>query len=110
LYAGAAEIELTRSAERSLELAADGGYFAARVERIERDPSRHPLQVGEVISTSRLRAQVLEVVAGAPTRVRFDFAQPLSELRVYAWQGRSLAPLLLPPLGQHVHIQGASAL
>jgi hypothetical protein len=110
LYAGMAELELTRSAERSLELAADGGYFAGRLERLERDPRRHPLQVGEVVQVSRLRAQVLEVKDGLPTRVRFDFVQPLSDARVYAWQGRSLEPLLLPQIGAHVHIHAASAM
>jgi hypothetical protein len=110
LYAGAAAIELTRSGDRSVELAAHGGYFASRVERIERDPRVHPLQVGEVIKTKRMRAEVLEVKDDVPTRVRFDFTDPLNAARVYAWQGRKLEPLALPQLGQRVQIRGAGAL
>jgi hypothetical protein len=82
LYAGAGEIELTRSAEQSVELAANGGYFGSRVERIERDPRVHPLRVGEVIQTKRMRAEVLEVKDDVPTRVRFDFTEPLNDARV----------------------------
>jgi hypothetical protein len=110
LYAGLKEIELTRSAPQRLELAAPSGYFASRVERVERDPRRKPMQVGDIVETQRMRVEVLEAKDGAPTRVRFDFAQPLSDARVYAWQGRKLELLALPQLGEHVRIRAASAL
>jgi hypothetical protein len=110
LYAGAAQIELTRTAEQSLELAAHGGYFGSRVERIERDPRVHPLHVGEVIQTNRMRAEVIEVQDHVPTRVRFDFVENLNEARVFAWHGHDLEPLVLPQLGQRVQIRGAGAL
>jgi hypothetical protein len=110
LYAGSSELQLTRTGEQSLELAAERGYFFGRFERLERDPGRRPLQVGETIQVERMRVQVLEVLDGAPTRVRFELAQPLSAARVYAWQGRKLELLALPSQGQSVRIERASTL
>jgi hypothetical protein len=110
LYGGSAELELTRIGDQSLQLTVARGYFATRVERIERDPASRPLHEAEVIPGARMRTQVLEVKNGAPTRVRFDFSEPLSSMRVYAWQGRRLELLALPKLGEQTHIQPASAL
>jgi hypothetical protein len=110
LYGGSAEVELTRTAAQSFELAVPRGYFASRFERIERDPRRRPLSPGQVIGNSRLRARIVEVRDGAPTRVRFDLAAPLSQARLYTWQGRSIAPLALPRIGERVRVRPASAL
>lgn len=110
LYAGLSEVELTSAGERSLELSVPAGYFRTRVEQITRDPSRRPLQVGERIRSGGMEAQVLAVRDGAPTRVRFDFTQPLTQLRAYAWQGREIERLVLPEFGESVQIRAASAL
>jgi hypothetical protein len=110
LYGGGAPVELQRTGERSLELAVERGYFASSFERIGRDPTRRPLRAGEVIALSRMRVQILAVRDGAPTKVRFDFAQPLSTARIFAWSGRKLTPLVLPPVGSHVTVPVASAM
>jgi hypothetical protein len=62
------------------------GLLALIVEErlgIERDPRRRPLRAGQVIRNTRLRVQILELRGGAPTRVRFDFTAPLSNVRIY---------------------------
>jgi hypothetical protein len=110
LYAGGSEVELTRSAEQSLELVVARGYFFGRFERSDREPRRRPLRAGDVIDSARMRVVVLEVADGAPTRVRFELASPLTEARVYAWQGRKVVPLTPPKLGQTIRIQAASAM
>lgn len=68
------------------------------------------VRAGEVVEISRIRAKVLEVRAGAPTRVRFDFSAPLEADRVYAWSGRKLAPLALPKVGAAVRVKPTSAM
>jgi hypothetical protein len=110
LYAGSSAIELTRSADRVLELRVPRGYFFGRFERIERTPSSHPLQLGETIELRHMRVQVIELKDGVPTRVRFELGRSLSEVRVYAWQGRKLEPLTLPARGQSVQIAPASVM
>ena len=110
LYAGSSEIELTRKDDRVLELVVPRGYFFGPFEQVERNPRSHPLRAGETITLAPMRVQVLGVRDGAPTRVRFELRQPLSALRVYAWQGRKLELLKLPNLGQSVHIAAASVM
>lgn len=110
LYAGSSELQLTRTGDQSLELATARGYFFGRFERLERDPGRRPLQAGQTIQLDRMRVQVLDVQDGAPTRVGFQLAQPLSGARVYAWQGRKLELLTLPRQGESVRIEPASTL
>jgi len=110
LYAGSSELELTRRDDRALELLVPRGYFFGRFERIERTPSSHPLQLGETIELQYMRVQVVDVKDGVPTRVRFELGQPLSALRVYAWQGRKVELLKLPARGESVHIAPASVL
>lgn len=110
LYAGGNDVELTRTGERTLELTVAAGYFQGRIEQIGRDPRRSPFQVNDAIAAVRMRAQVLAVKGGAPTRVRFDFTEPLSEALVLAWQGKTVAPIELPKVGQSIQIQRASIL
>lgn len=57
-----------------------------------------------------MRVRILDVREGAPTRVRFDFARPLAESRLYAWSGRALAPLPAPEIGRWMRLAPASAL
>jgi hypothetical protein len=109
LYAGSADVEVVRTGEQTLVLRAVRRDLAAGIELLERAPDR-PLRVNEVITSARMRAQVLEVRDGAPIRVRFDFTLPLSDVRVYAWQGRRVQPLLLPSVGAHALVQAASGL
>jgi hypothetical protein len=110
LYAGGNDAMLTRKSEQTLELSVPSGYFQGRIEQIGRDPARSPFHVGEVISAARMRTQVLEVKDGAPTRVRFDFTEPLSQTHVLAWQGRNIVALKLPKVGESTQIKRASAI
>jgi hypothetical protein len=110
LYSGASDLVIERPGEQTLVLTAARGYMASRYERLERDPSRHPLQAGEVVEVQRMRAEVLEVKGGAPTRVRFDFVRPLDELRAFAWQGHALEAVALPAVGGRLELSGAAVL
>jgi hypothetical protein len=110
LYGGGADVELRRTAERSLELTVARGFFACAVERIARDPGRRPLRAGEVIELSRMRARILAVRDGAPTRVGFDFTTSLDGRRILAWSGRELRRVVLPPIGGELHVPAATAL
>jgi hypothetical protein len=107
LYAGPAELELTRAGEQTLQLTAAGGYETPL--NLDRAPGR-PLHAGEVIPSARMRTQVLAIRDGAPTRMRFDFTEPLREVRLYLWNGRRVEPLPLPNIGATTHIPVASAL
>jgi len=70
----------------------------------------NPLHLHEVIPGARMRTQVMEVKAGVPTRVRFDFLEPLESMRIYSWQGRRLELLPLPGIGERAQIQPPSTM
>jgi hypothetical protein len=110
LYGGGAELQLTRTGEKTLQLTAAVDYLASTLGELQRSPSSTPLHVGEVIPSARMRTQVLEMANGAPSRMRFDFSAPLDTVRVFAWHGRNLVPLALPEIGETVRIQRASAM
>jgi hypothetical protein len=110
LYAGAAEVVLTRSCEDSLELFVERGYFATIFERGERDPRTSPFRVGDEIALGRMRVRVLAERAGMPSRVRFELPGTLGNHRLFAWQGRKLAELPMPRIEETVHIAPASGM
>ena len=107
LYGGSAELDLTRTGEQTLLLTASGEYGAPL--SLDRAPERL-LHLNEVIPSGRMSAQVLELRKGAPSRVRFEFTEPLADVRLYAWHGRRLVPLALPKIGEQTHIAAASAM
>jgi hypothetical protein len=107
LYGGSAELELKRTGEQTLQLSAASGYETPL--SLDRAPNR-PLHAGEVISTARMRAQVLEMHDESPTLIRFDFTEPLHSVRLCVWNGRRIDQVPLPNIGAKMHIPAASAL
>ena len=61
-----------------------------------------PVPPGTRVAAGRFTATVIDAQAGEPTRVRFDFGEPLdsSDLCLYQWQSRRLDPLPPPRPGQ----------
>lgn len=109
LYGGGTPLELTRTGERTLQLtAAKDNVVAGSIIGTGRASPSNPLHLNEVIPGERMRTQVLDVKAGVPTRVRFDFIEPLESMRIYSWQGRRLELLPLPAIGQRTQIQPPS--
>jgi len=82
--------------------------FRARAR--ERRVWRLYARVGEVISAVRMRTQIVEVKDGAPTCVRFDFTEPLSQAHVLTWQGRSIVTMELPKIGESTQLERASVI
>lgn len=107
LYSGAQPVEVTRPSERSLELDVDAGYFAATIERINRNPARHPMHAGDVVQLPNMSVSVLAVNSdGAPTRVRAEFPVALEKLAAdwLYWDGKLAKPWTLPRVGGHASL------
>lgn len=112
LYVGSGPVTFTRSSETSLELEVRRGYMSTPIERIERDPSQRPFHVGDEVVLPRMRVRVLAINAdAAPTRVRFDFAQPLEHGPVWMyWQDHTPEPWQPPAIGQSRTVAAVNSL
>jgi len=62
---------------------------------------RAPLPAGTHVQISSLDATVIEDVSGTPTRMRFDFGEPLDSphLCFYQWREGRIATLAPPKIG-----------
>lgn len=63
-----------------------------------------------VATTERMRVEILELRDDAPVRLRFDFIEPLRDVRLYVWKGRRVELLPLPNIGTTTHVPAASAM
>jgi hypothetical protein len=63
---------------------------------------RAPLSAGTHVTMSSLDATVVEDRGGVPTRLRFDFGEPLNSphLCFYQWKDGKIQPLAAPKLGE----------
>jgi hypothetical protein len=69
-----------------------------------------PFQVGDEIKLARMTVRVLAEHDGMPTRVHFQLASSLVDSRLFAWQGRALAELPTPAIGETLHIAPAAGM
>lgn len=98
--------DLHRPSERVLELQSLGGGMGVNaMEQLYRD-ARLPFRVGERVRLDGLEVEVLQVFAGAATRVRFTFARPLEDPGyVFLEASREgLTRLPLPPVGGRLRV------
>lgn len=95
LHEGPEQPEITRVDARTLELHDPRGWPASGFSEYWRSASQRPFEVGETIKTVDFVAEVLEVEAGKPTRVRFRFRSQLEHPSFVwaAWDGQDFAPV-----------------
>lgn len=110
LYAGAGEAIVRRVDEHTLELSVERGWVASTIGALTRDLRRDPFHVGQVLERPRMRVVVLAVdERSAPQRVRFELRPAAGKPRFfYAWRGRRVAPVELPPIGHSLVLAGIS--
>lgn len=100
LYAGGADLEITRTGGRTLEVRARPGWCNRPIECIFRSPGAD-WRVGKPVQVGPIARTVLETDHGRPTLVRFEFEEPLESER-YAfrvWEGTAPVPWRLPGVG-----------
>ncbi len=105
-------IEVTRTAEHTLEVVAVGGLLSSPSERMVRS-LRQPFHVGERFAMGvRDPVGEVEVLAltddGRPARTRFTFVQPLEHPshRWLRWDVLGFVPWTPPALGTKERIEG----
>jgi hypothetical protein len=76
-------------------------------ELLFRDPSRHPLQVGQMVNLGELVVQVDAVSGGLFTRARLQFERDLdhTEAGFMAWRHGRLESVPVPRVGQSLRIE-----
>jgi hypothetical protein len=76
-------------------------------ELLVRDPSRHPLQVGQVVKLGELEVEADAVSGGLFTRARLQFERDLdhSEACFMAWRHGRLESVPVPSVGQSLRIE-----
>ncbi len=112
LYAGFAELDATRPDARTLELSSEAGWGTRPIERMFAKAHSMP-KLGETRQVSGMRATVVELSpAGLPSRVRFEFPDPLeSHGRVWlVWDGHRPKRWDPPPVGAQAKVPSASML
>lgn len=95
---------LTRTGERSLELALPGGHFlASEFESVFRGPN-HPLPEGSRVELPGMTVTVLAADAEGPTRLGFTFDTPLEDpsLVFLSWREGAMHRMTPPAVGEHV--------
>jgi hypothetical protein len=108
LYAGNADVSVTRQDPRSLELFVARGWLATPIERLLRDPRHAPFAVGQTLSLRDVQVSVRAVNAdGAPTRVQFRFQHALdsARLRLLIWRDKAPVPWTPPAIGEVAMLQ-----
>jgi hypothetical protein len=106
LYAGSSALELTRSDERTLELAAAQGWGAHPKERMFTAPRSMP-KLAEQRRIGPMQVTVLALTpSGRPARVRFQFDTPLTAANLHwlVWQDKHAVPWTVPAIGAHVSL------
>jgi hypothetical protein len=98
--------------EHRIENVTRSGFDLAVLDRArewtlwERVYRRRPLPAGTRVVIGSLDATVLEDAGGVPTRLRFDFGEPLDSphLCFYQWRNSALVRLRVPRPGDAVHL------
>ena len=108
LYSGGSPFTLRRPDARSLELEVAQGFFATTIERVDRDPTQHPLPAHAMVDLPRLRVEILEAIDGRPTRVRYLFPAPLEARPLLVWRARVPERLIPPPVGAQIDVPALS--
>lgn len=91
--------ELTRTAERVFELQVLGGQMVDSVFEENFRSGAWPFAPGDAVQLDGMRATVLAVEAGKPTRVRFELDRPCEDFVFAWWTGGALERLELPSVG-----------
>jgi len=76
-------------------------------ELLVRDPSRHPLQVGQVVNLGELETQVDAVSGGLFTRARLHFERDIEQAEAcfMVWRHGRLESVPVPRIGESVRIE-----
>lgn len=111
LYAGPAAVTVTRTGATAFELAADGPWLAAPLDRMLRADLR--FSPGQRFPTACLTAEIVTVdAAELPTTVRFELHddRPGCRFVVLAWIDGEPRPFALPELGTSQRLPAATLL
>jgi hypothetical protein len=112
LYAGAANLQLQRIDERTLELRPEGGWGRRPIERLFTSLEAMP-RVGSTQRIDGMQVTVRESEPdGRPRAVQFRFPDALeaSERLWLEWRGTELHPWTPPAIGQTVALEPLSML
>ncbi len=97
---------VTRTGDRSLEIAIDGGALLdGAFEYVVRPPSA-PLRTGDVVTFGTSTVRILADDGGKPTRFEVTFDRSLDDpsMVLLVWRGGALRALSLPPAGVEVRV------
>ncbi|MBX3177828.1 MAG: hypothetical protein KF886_10740 [Candidatus Hydrogenedentes bacterium] len=109
LYAGVADVAVTRSGAQSLTLRPDGPFVPATWALVFRHPESQPFRAGDTVNLQGLTVTVLEAGEdGRPREVRFDFDAPLEDasLHFLYWDRGAYHAFTPPPLGERTTVAG----
>jgi hypothetical protein len=104
LSTSAHDHRLRRTGERSLEITVlNGALLEGAFESLFRPPSA-PLRAGERVPLGAWSVQILEEIAGRPTRFSVSFDRSVDDptLTLLIWKGGALRSLAAPSLGTEV--------
>ncbi len=96
--------------DHTLSLTATQGFFRDPMSQVFRSPSL-PFHVGEVVTVSGMRVEIMEVGAeGFPRRIHFRFDASLDDpsLVWLTWQHQGFVPFRPPAPGEKVALASAS--
>lgn len=99
-----AEVTITRSDERTLEVHPRNGYLSSPIDTLFRSP-RDRFQPGERIELTGVEITVIDVTPdGRPAAARFHFKVPLEDpsLIWLQWRDGTFVPFSPPPVGSTV--------
>jgi hypothetical protein len=101
LYSGFSPLNVTRTADRCLEIEVAAGFVREETERLFRGDA-HRFAVGQRIDLPGLRVEILRLTGDArPERVRFTFDRSLDDPRYLwlEWRDDDFVPYQPPRLG-----------